>query len=253
MNNLPNFNLESYITLLDTLAQTYKFSQIKIIGDNVSNTVYLRHDVDFHLNGINKISTIENNLGIQSTYFILLSAQYNIWQSENRKILEILVSQGHEIGLHYDLKEYPVHDYEASEGNLQFEINILEKLLGIKVASIVMHQPHTGVHDIFKEHPLYIHPHNPIYQENMIYISDRCRAWRDETLLEIIQNKQKGNVQINLHPEVWLGNEVNRIDFLNDTLDKNLKAPIEELKKTIQNVWSTHSAAINHDKRNLRW
>ena len=252
MEKLPKFNLDDYKKLLSYLLKRYDFSLIKdykLVKDKP--TFFLRHDVDFHLSDITKISRIELDLGIKSTYFILLTSQYNIFERENLKILKTIVEQGHDIGLHYDLMEYPVEDFEKSIAQLDFEVSILNRILGINVSTIVMHQPHTGVEDIFKFESKYIHPHNEFFQNEVEYISDSCRAWRNENLLNCFSENHPKIVQLNLHPEIWLGNQKNRIDFLNNTLLTNLNLPILKMKDYIYNIWTHHEATFLHDKREL--
>jgi hypothetical protein len=251
MKHLPDFNIDSYEQVLLSLKKnSYQFRTINEMKNSYENkTCYLRHDIDIHLYNIDKISTIECKLGIKATYFILLTSTYNILEPSNRRIIEKIISQGHEIGLHYDLMEYPISDFSACESKLLLEVNLLENTFKIKISSIVMHQPHTGMPDVFKENSKYIHPHNPRWQSGMAYISDSCRAWRDETLLNCFGENSPKVLQINLHPEVWLGTELNRIEFLNNTLYNNMCIGADNMLETIKKVWPTHVGLQSHDKR----
>ena len=250
MKKLPEFNLFDYESLLISLSRQYEFRLIKdfkVIDDKP--TVFLRHDVDFHLFDITNLSKIEFDLGIKSTYYILLTSQYNIFERENLMVLKTIVEQGHDIGLHYDLMEYPVNNFEKSLSRLNFEIDILNRILDINISTIVMHQPHTGMEDIFKKNSNYIHPHNDFFKNEVEYISDSCRAWRNENLLNCFSDIHPQNVQLNLHPEIWLGDQKNRIDFLNNTLLTNLTSPILKMKEYISTIWTRHEATSLHDKR----
>ncbi len=253
MKKLPDFNLVDYKKLLLDLLKNYDFNLIKNYKSiNEKTTMFLRHDVDFHLSDISKISKIEFDLGIKATYYILLTSQYNIFERANLQILKTIVEQGHDIGLHYDLMEYPANDLEKSLKQLDFEVDILNAVLNINISTIVMHQPHTGVNDIFKTESNYIHAHNDFFQNKVEYISDSCRAWRNDNLLKCFSDDPPKNVQLNLHPEIWLGNQKNRIDFLNNTLLANLTSPILKMKEYIYDVWSNHEATFLHDKRELK-
>jgi len=39
--------------------------------------VYLRHDVDLHIPGIERIAAVESDLGVSATYFVPLSLHFN--------------------------------------------------------------------------------------------------------------------------------------------------------------------------------
>ena len=71
--------------------------------DACKKLIVFRHDVDISLENALKFARLEKSLGIQSTYFIRVSAKYNIMFYPNITILREIVNLGHEIGLHYTL------------------------------------------------------------------------------------------------------------------------------------------------------
>jgi hypothetical protein len=251
VNKLPNFNLVDYENLLISIKQEgYLFKTNREMSNDISKkTCFLRHDIDAHLFNIDMLSEIEFNIGVSSTYFILLSSIYNVMEPSNKRVIEKIIKQGHEIGLHYDLMEYPITDPEACKKHLSFEITLLETIFNIKIESIVMHQPFTGVPDIFKENSGFKHPHDPQFQKGVVYISDSCRAWRDEKLLTCFTKDAPICLQLNIHPEVWLGFEEDRIDFLENTLFNNLIDGSKKMLSLIKDVYLTHDAAKLHNKR----
>ena len=86
--------------------------------------IILRHDVDLDLYPAYKISQIEKQLGIKSTFFIMTSCQnYNPLSATNRKLLKDIQNDGHEIGLHFDPSIY--HDCSIKDLNKKAKKEIL--------------------------------------------------------------------------------------------------------------------------------
>jgi hypothetical protein len=130
---------------------------------------------------------------------VLLTQQYNILQPENQYILRKIIKLGHEIGLHYDLETYPIGSTE-SRARLNWESEFLGKVVGAPVQTIVMHQPHKGTADPFHMINEYVNPHDPRYQNELLYVSDSCRAWRDETLLSCFGPNPPRRLLLLTHP-----------------------------------------------------
>jgi hypothetical protein len=103
--------------------------------------IILRHDVDVSLVQALKMAEREHEIGIRSTYFVMLSSKhYNIWEGENALRVMQISKLGHDIGLHYDFSQYECYADNA-ESALKSELNALEKLLGQNVKSISSHAP----------------------------------------------------------------------------------------------------------------
>src|SRR5205823_7026515 len=110
-------------------------------------SVYLRHDIDLHLPGVERMAEVEAVLGARSTYFVLLTQHYNPLYPENLAILRQIRDLGHEIGLHYDLTTYPQDDAGARE-HLAWEARLLSSIVDAPVRCITMHQPYEGRDDV---------------------------------------------------------------------------------------------------------
>jgi hypothetical protein len=86
-------------------------NEFRQIQDSTKVIIGLRHDVDINLKIAFEMSTLENELGIRSTYYILHTANYYHQPSEmnthQESILPILQTMqnvyNHEIGWHNDL------------------------------------------------------------------------------------------------------------------------------------------------------
>ena len=190
-------------------------------------------------------------MGASATYFVALTQPYNPAYPSNRAVLRELVRQGHRIGLHYDLTTYP-REHDAARAHLLAEISRLEDLVESTVRTICMHNPWEGEADLFAAEGLdgVLNPHAAAFAA-VRYISDSCRAWRDEALLECLRAPEAANVMINTHPELWLGDPgEDRHRFLEGAL---LSAATDDLREflfeEVQPSWRRHPGARQHDLR----
>lgn len=259
-SNLPNFTFCDYQELLESLlAVGYKFELVKNlvqdtpIDQSKNHIVYLRHDIDFHLNGVEKIASIENRLGIYATYYVLLSEQYNLLHPRNLAILEDILRMGHDIGLHYDLSIYPT-DVSAAHERLRWEIDLLQHITGHEIKTIVTHQPFRGIPDPFRAFEVYVHPHDPKYQSNLAYISDSARSWRDENLLNCFKESRPQRLLLNTHPEFWLSDEMmkDRWVYSASVMSPNITEIATNSLRAQEAVWRNHIATKLHDAREVK-
>lgn len=249
---LPNFSLDEYAKLLDELSAVgYQFRKVSDIGrTDPGRFAYLRHDIDFHLFDVEKMVKLEASLGISATYYVLLTQYYNPMNPENKSILRKISGLGHEVGLHYDLETYPSEPEEA-RAHLNWEANILGKICDTPIRTIVTHLPYKKRPDPFLTIGDYVHPHNPSYLENLVYVSDSCRAWRDESLLNCFGSNPPQRLLLTIHPELWLdGSITDRMVYLERVLIRNAQYQYREfLEKVVRQVWLTHPAVELQNKR----
>ena len=82
-------NIELYKNLINSfLKKGYIFKNFENFEKDKTSQVILRHDVDFSLDCALEIAKIEREIGINSSYYFLLSSDsYNIFSKENQKII----------------------------------------------------------------------------------------------------------------------------------------------------------------------
>lgn len=247
-----DFSLNRYCWLLKKLNDRgfcfRRTSDIKV--NEIPKTVYLRHDIDLHVCLIEEIAQVESDLNISATYYVPLTLHFNVLYPENRRKLRHVIELGHEIGLHYDLETYPV-DYSEARKHLDWEIDLLSQVVGQPVNTITMHQPHKGQPDPFRMIDEYVNPHDPRYQKDLLYVSDSCRAWRDEKLLTCFSSKPPRRLLLATHPGLWLDGTIDdRIMYIDKVLiKKGTRQHRDYFDKAVRKVWLTHSAPRFHDER----
>jgi hypothetical protein len=251
-DRMPEFSLGSYAYLIASLRDAgYAFAPLRSMrATEPGRTVYLRHDIDLHLLHVDRVAELEAELGVVATYYVALTQPYNVLSSENIAILRRLVELGHDLGLHYDLTCYPTEP-EAAHERLAWEVSVLERASESTVCSICMHQPHTGHPNLFERSERWLNPHDPSLAEGLLYVSDSCRAWRDESLLSALGGDAPQRVMLNTHPELWLdGTITGRERYLEDVVMGHAVAQTERyLDETVRAAWRHHSGARAHDAR----
>jgi hypothetical protein len=253
MDQMPDFCLHDYDRLVRALLGAgYALGPVEELPRlRADRAVLLRHDVDLHIPGIERVAEIECDHGVAATYFVPLTLHFNPFYPENRAVLRRLVEMGHRIGLHYDLNSYP-RDRMAALEHLDREVNALSALLETKVEAICMHFPWEGQADLFCADTPYVHPHSPRYAHGLLYVSDSCRAWRDETLLRCFSaHDSPRRLLLNTHPELWLGEpETARYDFARSVMLANvLRQHRAYVVDVIVPTWERHVAPTLHDQR----
>ena len=245
MESLPGFDLREHGRLLEALqAVGYGLKPVGAMAQAVREpTVFLRHDLDFSLEAAVPMAELEASLGAQSTYYVLLHGPYDVSSSASRSCMRALRDAGHSIGLHYDLRDYPE---AGAEDRLRAEVDRLASLLGEPVTDIAMHEPHRGLGDPFRSVPGLVHPHDPRQAEGLLYVSDSCRAWRDESLLRCFLPQSPERVLLLTHPALWLdGSIAGGAEYIERTLLPSAsEASRAYFTEEVPRIWERHPGPI---------
>ena len=235
MNNPCNFSTKHYIQTLKNYQKTHSFC---FFNDCSNNDVILRHDVDFSLEDALRIATIENDLGINSTYFILLHSElYNPLGYVSSKLISKILKFGHKIGLHYDEVFFEQTNVNASEG-LKKEIDLLEQHFNTNIEVVARHNPSLRK----KKTPVKLPKgvvdamHDKFTVERK-YLSDSVQYWRENCFCNHYNNFTK--LQILTHPALWTDEGLPRSQIL-PRIMKNLKSLDEKQFQYISELWDVY-------------
>ena len=230
-----NFTITHYIETLKKYKKSHKFS---FYLDSSDNDIILRHDVDFSLKDAFRIAKIENELGICSTFFILLHSElYNPLGIVSSKLISSMLKMGHKIGLHYDEIFFLQTKVDISEG-IKKEIELLEQHFDTKIEAAVRHNPSIrgekipvklpdGVVDAMSEQ----------FTLQRKYLSDSVQFWRERCFCNHQLNYKK--FQILTHPALWTDEQLGRTEIL----PRVLKNHIDFYQKQIQEnskIWDVY-------------
>ena len=244
MNRLPQFTLADYRKLLRALIDArFSFEPVVRLGERAPNSVYLRHDIDFSVELAIDIAIVEHDLGISATYYVLLTGPYNIFDGSSSQAIQKLPELGHNIGLHYDLSFYP-QEPVAAETHLEKELDILEYVAETKIKTSVMHLPFQNNQDLFLQYKDLVNPSFfCVNDPDLLYISDSCRAWRDDNLIRFLERQtDERRLHLNIHPELWLAKtQMDRNDYLDNVLIPAVfRKNRQFFSETVRDVWLSH-------------
>lgn len=191
---LPEFTLDGYRSLLLHLRSLgYRLEPASRVGRIKGRAVFVRHDIDIHVDGADLMGQVEHDLGVCSTWYVLLDAHYNPWHPRAQRELRALRHAGHNFGLHYDLEHCPEGDEHRM---LDDGLWRLDDVTGKPAMSIAMHRPARGRPDPLRQHPL-----NP-HRDEIFYVSDSRREWTEPYISQLLAGEPE-QAMLCTHHEHW--------------------------------------------------
>lgn len=224
------FSFHFYGEVLDLfVSQGYHFS---LFGSQLEdNQVFLRHDIDLCLDKALLMAKFENAKGIHATYFVLVtSMHYNIFHQNSKKIINKIAALGHDIGLHFDLKQYE----GSSESDLQLfaerEKNLLSSILtrGEPVKSISVHTPTRLFVESELVFPTMTNVYLPPFFVYTKYVSDSARHWKED-IRSLVGQRKFSRFQLLVHPFWYNEKNLSKKDTQAQFICKSVKNTLEDL------------------------
>lgn len=163
--------------------------------------VILRHDVDNDIHKAVEMAVFEQEQGVASTYFVLLTSNfYNVFSGESCEALHKIMDCGHQIGLHFDEVRYPAlaSDMEGIKKKIAEEAEILGRAVGCRVNTVSMHRPGKEILEADLQIPGVINSYGKLFFQDFKYVSDSRRRWR-EPVEDVIASEQYERLHILIH------------------------------------------------------
>jgi hypothetical protein len=108
-----------------------------------------RVDIDISCRKARRLAEIFNELGITASFFVRLHAnEYNPFAFENFRCLKFVRDSGHEIGYHSEVVDQSAIWGEDPELCLRRDLQVLEKMLDIRVRGVASHGGMTGLDNL---------------------------------------------------------------------------------------------------------
>jgi len=197
------YSLAAYSDLIFGLrARRYEFRGY-FDAEPHARHVILRHDVDFSLPAALKIAELEADLGVASTYFVLLRTEfYNPMSAEGFAALSRIVQYGHVIGLHFDAALY-MQDQKAMNDSVMRESGLLADVIGCPVTVMSFHRPapgHVGSADVIGGR---VNAYAPRFVQSMGYCSDSRGAWHHGHPFDHVSIREGRALHLLTHPFWW--------------------------------------------------
>lgn len=198
-------------SLLDAGYSFAEFTQAESLLVEKKPFVLMRHDIDMSLPKALSLAKIENELGVSSTFFVMLRTRhYNLFSREGTDTVNEILSLGHNLGLHFDCASYPENlgvDELAEACN--HEVEVLHKWFKCSVGVVSYHRPNetvlSGNSKLSGNVP---HTYMPLFTKEIKYFADSRGEWRHGHPLESAEFKQGKPLHLLIHPIWWNVNPV---------------------------------------------
>jgi len=197
------YRLDSYASLLRSFqAAGYTFGGFNPDDPPSDSEILLRHDVDLSLGRAVAMAERERELGVQSTYCVLISAPvYDLTRPQNVRALQRIAKLGHDIALHFDTRVYWADDEpdpESVAARVRDELGVLSRLIETEVATASFHIPPAWVLDRTFEG--FTNTYAPPFFSEIDYRSDSGQKWCST---DPFPDGLPERFQLLVHPGLW--------------------------------------------------
>ncbi|HRJ45036.1 MAG: hypothetical protein KJZ86_22040 [Caldilineaceae bacterium] len=183
--------------------------------------VLLRHDIDFDLTPALAMARIEAEMGLFSTWFVLVRTEhYNPFSAESSRILGEILGMGHRLGLHFDCAAYPDATADQLNAACGKEAALLEDWFGVDVPVVSFHRPTPALvgSDGALTAPR-LHTYMPLFCGPIHYRADSRGLWRYGEPLDSPAFLAGKPLHLLVHPIWWRENETTPVQTLYDFID----------------------------------
>lgn len=236
-----NFSFEHYREIL-TLIKERGYKSTFYDEDAEGKQIIIRHDVDLDLDSALEISKIEAELGMKAVYFIWIGAPfYNIFENRYKNIIEQIINEGHEIGVHYDETSYECNSKEELISYIDKESKMFKTYFDIDIKTVSFHRPSSYILDSDINCGKYINTYSKRFFKEYFYLSDSRGEWRNGCICKILDKENPEKIQFLTHPIWWKDKTLTNQERLREFLQYKLN----KMNKDIVNNISIY------DKRNF--
>lgn len=232
------FSLLHYREICDLLkARAYRFLSFEEVDEGAAaRAALMRHDVDQSLEAAVRLSKLEQELGVRSTYFVRLTGPfYNCFDPVQKGMIQSLAAAGHWVGLHFDPTVYP----GASPGELGVlaarECETFGSALGAPPRVVSLHRPTPqAMSDDFLP-PGYLNAYSAKFTKGFEYMSDSGRFWREGCVCrKLVANTAPDRLQILTHAFWWVSPENTIRDRVQEFLNEKRVYLDESMARNIK-------------------
>jgi len=214
----PKFSLSVYGEILASAKSAgYKFIDFSALNIgmhscSLGSKCLLRHDIDVDLSAAFEMAKIEHDLGVSSTYFLMLrSPVYNLMARHNHALVKSILDLGHSIGLHYDQGFDQLRGLTSTQTTalLEGEAQWLEQQFSCPVAAVSFHQPSSAVLQGKISTGNRVNTYDRDRLAGFEYFSDSNRNFSllsesNSCIRDVFEARAPQNLQILIHPMWWV-------------------------------------------------
>lgn len=167
--------------------------------------IYLRHDIDVCLEEALAMASLEAELGIRSTYFVLVNSPlYNPLAADSVELITQIQEKGHWIGLHFDPILLTSSDGDLLEKEVQTFLEFFRNRLGL-VPVVSFHRPIPRV--LGMNFQAFFSTYSGPFFSEIKYISDSRGIWREGCPCQALKEQTYVALQMLVHPIWWRQSE----------------------------------------------
>jgi len=188
--------------------------------------VLLRHDIDFDLVPALAMARLEAEMGLFSTWFVLLRTEhYNIFSVDGSRIIAEILGMGHRLGLHFDCAAYPGVTMAELNTACAKEAGLLEDWFGVDVPIVSIHRPSPAVvgSDCTLTNPR-LHTYMPLFSRSITYLADSRGLWRYGEPLDSPAFLDGRPLHLLVHPIWWRDEEMAPSQTLSDFIARRTRS-----------------------------
>ena len=191
-----------------------------------SNSLLLRHDIDFSIEFAHKLALVEFQLKIYSTFFFMLTSNmYNLLSVHNQKLVKSIADMGHKISIHFDPTVYENLDY------FLYEKNVFENTFNQKIDIVSIHQPRLFLNNNNITLSGTPQTYHDIFFKKMKYISDSSGRDVSPQIDKYLEEPREIGLHLLTHPIWWMGIGSNPTETCNAWRTQNLDFITSEIRK----------------------
>lgn len=199
-----DFTIEHYRKLLKLATANWEVVQYDAIPWG-SRYVLWRHDIDYSLNRSLALARIEKEESVRATYFLNPHSEfYNLAELGQHRILQQILSLGHNIGLHFDAAFYDIASEAELDRLVALEASNLEQLFGVKPVAFSFHNPMaTHLACEVEQYGGLLNCYSKRFKNEVAYCSDSNGYWRFRRLHDVLSGASDPCLQVLTHPGWW--------------------------------------------------
>lgn len=200
------FTYDYYKEFIGCLRKVYDFTTFcegKKIVETDRPLVIMRHDIDMDLEAAVRMSSLEKDLGIFSTYFFMVRCPlYNVFSSSGAELVKEILAAGHQLGLHFDCALYQDITVDNLNTYIFRECELLERFLEHLVSAVSFHRPgHLELSGVELEK--WPNSYEKVFLQKFKYFSDSRGIWGHGNPIESDAFYKRENLHILTHPIWW--------------------------------------------------
>jgi len=205
-NRKGRFTYDYYREFVSRLCEFYRFvtfdeGRKKPCAD--SPILIMRHDIDMDLEAALRMSRLEKELGVHTTYFFMVRCPlYNVFSHDGAEQVRQILADGHHLGLHFDCALYQDITRDRLNDYVSREVDLLVGLFQCPVEAISFHRPGRlelgGV-----ELERWPNSYERVFLNEFEYFSDSRGIWARGNPLDSEAFAKRKNLHILTHPIWW--------------------------------------------------